>query len=84
MSTGNAQTEGEPIIEADLGDNGGIVAFHTLEEAEEWVDREIKIWDRHRTHEIRSNVALRSTGSTASTTSCNKQITSESCSSPRR
>ena len=54
MSTDNAQIEGEPIIEADLGDNGGKVRFHTLEEAKKWVDREIKKWNGYEIQAIRS------------------------------
>lgn len=44
MSTDNAQSEGRPIIEADLGDNGGHVRFHALEEAKKWTEREIENW----------------------------------------
>ncbi len=47
MSTDSAQIEDEPIIEADLGDNGGKVAFCTLEEAKNWVDREVNAWKRY-------------------------------------
>ena len=54
MNTDNAQIEGEPVIEADLGDNGGIVSFHTLEEAKRWVDREIAAWSRYELQGIRS------------------------------
>ena len=56
MNTDNTKIEGEPIIKADLGDNGGIVVFRTLEEAEGWVGREINMWDNYRTREIRSPV----------------------------
>ena len=47
MSTDSALIEDEPIIEADLGDNGGKVAFRTLEEAKNWVDREVNAWKRY-------------------------------------
>ncbi len=57
MNTGNGQIEGEPIIEADLGDNGGNVAFHTLEEAKRWVHREIRAWESYEMQSIRSPVA---------------------------
>ena len=57
MNTNNAQIEGEPIIEADLGDNGGIVSFHTLEEAKKWVDREIAAWNQYGFQGIRSPAA---------------------------
>ena len=53
MNTDNAQIEGEPVIEADLGDNGGIVSFHTLEDAKRWVDREIAAWNRYEFQGIR-------------------------------
>ena len=56
MCTDDAQTEGEPIIEVDLGDNGGGIAFHTLEEAERWINREIKVWDNYGFQGIRSPV----------------------------
>ena len=44
MSTDSSRIDDKPLIEADLGDNGGHVVFHSLEEAKEWVDREIEIW----------------------------------------
>ncbi len=54
MSTDNARIEGEPVIEVDLGGNGGSVAFHTLEEVKRWIDRELVAWDRHELREMRS------------------------------
>lgn len=45
MSTDNAQSEARPIIEADLGDNGGHVRFHDLEEVKKWIKREIENWN---------------------------------------
>lgn len=57
MSTHNEEIEGKPIIKADLGDNGGIVAFHALEEAKKWVEGEIKIWDGYEFQGIRSDAA---------------------------
>ena len=53
MSTDNAQIEDKPIIEVDLGDNGGHVAFHSLEEAKKWVRREIREWEGIHTRGIR-------------------------------
>jgi len=34
----------KPILEADLGDNGGKLSFRTLEEIETWVQEETSIW----------------------------------------
>ena len=56
MSTDNAQREGRPIIEADLGDNGGHVRFHALEEAKEWAEREIEHWNRFPSYGIRKSI----------------------------
>lgn len=41
MNSDISQIHDKPIIKADLGDNGGQVVFHSLEEANAWVDREI-------------------------------------------
>ena len=57
MNIDNGQIEGDPIIEADLGDNGGNVAFQTLEEAKRWVHREIRVWERREIQTIQSPVA---------------------------
>lgn len=57
MNTGNGHIEGEPIIEADLGDNGGNVAFRTLEEAKGWVHREIRSWGRREIQTIQNPLA---------------------------
>ena len=35
-----------PLIEADLGENGGQVAFASVEEAREWIEREIDAWEQ--------------------------------------
>ena len=58
MSTENAQIEDKPIIEVDLGDNGGNVAFPSLEEAKRWIDREIAVWDN-------INIAIHGTNGSA-------------------
>jgi len=34
----------KPILEVDLGDNGGKLSFRTLEEIETWVQEETSIW----------------------------------------
>jgi len=34
----------KPIIEADLGENGGKVAFRSLEDIETWMQEEEKVW----------------------------------------
>ena len=57
MNIDNGQIEGDPIIEADLGDNGGNVTFQTLEEAKRWVHREIRAWERRGIQTIQSPVA---------------------------
>ena len=57
MNIDNGQIEGDPIIEADLGDNGGNVTFQTLEEAKRWVHREIRAWERREIQTIQSPVA---------------------------
>ena len=44
MSTDSSRIDDKPLIEADLGDNGGRVVFYSLEEAMEWVEREMNLW----------------------------------------
>ena len=45
MDADNSKTNRKPIIEADLGANGGKVSFYSIENASDWVDREIRCWD---------------------------------------
>ncbi len=35
----------KPILEVDLGDNGGKLSFRTLEEIEAWVQKEESVWN---------------------------------------
>ena len=46
MDTDSPQVEANPLIEADLRDNGGHVAFATIEEAKAWVEKERSIWQK--------------------------------------
>ena len=48
MNTDSSQIEDKPIIEADLGENGGHVAFRSLEEAKNWIENEILQWETFR------------------------------------
>ena len=40
----NPQVESEPLIEADLGENGGKVSFASIEEARDWAGQERSRW----------------------------------------
>ena len=44
MDAGSSQVETRPLIEADFGDNGGRVAFASINEAREWIEHEIAVW----------------------------------------
>ena len=44
MDADNSQTHSKPVIEADLGANGGKVSFYTIEQASQWIDKEIMRW----------------------------------------
>ena len=46
MDAGNSQAEAGPLIEANLGENGGQVSFDSIEEAREWVEHEHRRWDK--------------------------------------
>ena len=46
MDTDSPQAEADSMIEANLGENGGPVAFASIEEAKAWVDRETRTWER--------------------------------------
>ena len=43
-SDNKREVESEPLIEADLGDNGGKVSFASIEEAREWAEQERSRW----------------------------------------
>ncbi|MCY3597077.1 MAG: DUF6161 domain-containing protein [Rhodospirillales bacterium] len=45
MNTNGPLASGEPVIEADLGTNGGKVTFCSIEEASIWIKREIARWE---------------------------------------
>ena len=55
MSVASSQTEDKPIIEADLGENGGPVAFSSLSEASKWIDEEVEKWERFQFNTEHSN-----------------------------
>ena len=55
MSTASPQTKDKPIIEVALGENGGPIAFSSLQEAREWIDEEIEKWGQFQLHTDRSN-----------------------------
>lgn len=40
----------EPVIEADLGTNGGKVSFNSIAEASHWIMQEIELWDNRLTN----------------------------------
>ena len=40
----NPQVESEPVIEAELGENGGKVSFASIEEARKWAEQERSRW----------------------------------------
>ena len=44
MSIASSQPEGEWFIEANLGKNGGPIAFSSFSEASDWIDEEVKKW----------------------------------------
>ena len=46
MSTAGPQVKDQVLIKADLGENGGSVAFGSVGEAKEWIDQEIQQWER--------------------------------------
>ena len=46
MDTDSPQAEAHSIIKANLGENGGHVAFASIEEAKGWVERETRTWRR--------------------------------------
>ena len=45
MNANDLLASGEPVIEADLGSNGGKVTFYSIEEASIWIKREIERWE---------------------------------------
>ena len=46
MDADNSQTHSKPVIEADLGANGGKVSFYSIEQASHWIDEEIERWQK--------------------------------------
>ena len=48
MDPDSPHVAGRPLIKADLGENGGPVAFASVEEARGWIDREIDAWEQFR------------------------------------
>ena len=44
MDTDSLQAEANSMIKANLGENGGHVAFASIEEARAWVERETRTW----------------------------------------
>ena len=46
MDTDSPQAEANSMIEANLGENGGHVAFASIKEAKAWVERETRAWER--------------------------------------
>ncbi|MDE0164614.1 MAG: DUF6161 domain-containing protein [Defluviicoccus sp.] len=45
MNVNDQLASREPIIQADLGTNGGKVSFYSVEEASLWIKREIERWE---------------------------------------
>lgn len=45
MDEERAQVEAKPLIEVDLGDNGGGLSFGSIKHAQDWIDREIRVWE---------------------------------------
>ena len=48
MDADDSQAEASPLIEADLGENGGRVAFDSITDAQRWIDGEIRAWQNFR------------------------------------
>lgn len=46
MDADNSQVEAKPLIEANLGDNGGQVSFDSIEAARGWAGRELRQWEK--------------------------------------
>ena len=46
MDADNSQVEAKPVIEANLGDNGGQVSFDSIEAARGWAERELRQWGK--------------------------------------
>ena len=46
MDADNSQVEAKPLIEANLGDNGGQVSFDSIEAAKGWAGRELRQWEK--------------------------------------
>ena len=44
MTKESVQREREPLIKADLGENGGRIEFESIPDASQWIDREIEAW----------------------------------------
>lgn len=45
MDADNSQTHSKSVIEANLGTNGGKVSFYSIEQASQWIDKEIRSWE---------------------------------------
>ena len=45
MDAERAQVETIPLIEAELGDNGGGISFASIKDARDWIAREINAWE---------------------------------------
>ena len=46
MDADSSQIEAKPLIEANLGENGGRVSFASIQKAKEWANRECSQWRR--------------------------------------
>ena len=46
MDTDSPQAETSSMLKANLGENGGVVAFVSIEEAKAWAERETRTWQR--------------------------------------
>ena len=46
MTQESLQRQREPLIKADLGENGGRIQFGSIPDASQWIDREIEAWRR--------------------------------------
>ena len=58
MTQDTVHQEGEPIIVANLGENGGRITFQSLPDASSWIKKEIQLWQHFDINLVSRNVPL--------------------------
>ena len=57
MNTDSSKVDDRPIIEVDLGDNGGHISFRSIDHAKKWIENEILQWETFR-HQVQNSAPL--------------------------